>query len=436
MSNYACPSHHPLHGEEDEDKEIVIHDHDVLCGRGVNLAAHPGNERFRALVQTKYDESYCTTFTTREKRALAQEIIDHITSLSPPGRFLKRPGKSHTNRGLKGPWEKVPPKEVLKKTCQAIRDCNRNDRSGYAAGVSIPEDVKQHTEERTKLGLSLKEYAAAAVAREHLSPVPSCVTSILVPPAAHGVTAFTALGKRSPHCMVDERDGGNDNRFPPSENGANWLKRQRVDQILSRDRNEASRSPHEAVTTSLGGADHTFSAAALGHAATMGTIETTPRAPPVVRPVPVTNTSIAQPYHTLYSDNVHSGHATDPTESLHRSAPDMPPSPSFNPFSGEDAEGSSVAMAAVPAPYSPVVWNRHDDDDDGEIDESAEPVPMSEWKHHPYGHGDDGQQDEMLQSAAHAAAALINSSDSRGDFPLLDGDDIPHGSSLDINELE
>ena len=164
-------SHHSSNGEVDDDdhaqqEELVIHDHDVLCGRGVNLAAHPGNERFRALVQSKYDESYCTTFTTREKRALAQEIIDHIKSLIPPGRFLKRPGKNHTNRGLKGPWEELPSKEVLKKTCQAVRDCNRNDRSGYASGISIPEDVKQHAEERSKLGLSLKEYAAAAVARE------------------------------------------------------------------------------------------------------------------------------------------------------------------------------------------------------------------------------------------------------------------------------
>jgi hypothetical protein len=65
---------------------------------------------------------------------------------------------------------------------------------------------------------------------------------------------------------------------------------------------------------------------------------------------------------------------------------------------------------------------------------------MSEWKHHGYGQHDDGhQEDDMLQSAADAAAALIDNPNNNGsDFSILDGDDIPHhhGASLNFNGIE
>ena len=142
---------------------LVVQEHDVLSGRGVNIAQHPGNERFRTLVTSNTDDAYCTTFSVTEKKALALEIIQHIKSLDPPGRFLKREGKGAVSRGLGGPWEELSEKESIKKTCQALRDCNRHDRSGYAEGVRAPSDVKHVVERASQAGLTVKDRAVAAV---------------------------------------------------------------------------------------------------------------------------------------------------------------------------------------------------------------------------------------------------------------------------------
>ena len=114
---------------------IKVHEHDVLSGRGVNFAQHPGNERFRALVLSRADDSYCQEYSVSEKRAVASAIIEHIRQLKPPGRFLRRAANS--SRGMAGPWEELTPHEVIRKTCQALRDCNRSDQMGYAAAIVV-----------------------------------------------------------------------------------------------------------------------------------------------------------------------------------------------------------------------------------------------------------------------------------------------------------
>lgn len=141
---------------------IVVTDNDVLSGRGVNIAAHPGNERFRTLVTTRADDSYCESYSASEKKAVAEEIVQHISSLNPPGRFLKREGRGQVSRGLNGPWEELTRREAIKKTCQALRDCNRSDRESYASGVAPPEDVKAVVEQLAVDGVALKERATKA----------------------------------------------------------------------------------------------------------------------------------------------------------------------------------------------------------------------------------------------------------------------------------
>ena len=137
-------------------QHIEPHANDVLNGRGVKIAQHEGNLRFRALVKEFNDESYCTTFSSSEKKALALRIIDHIEKLSPPGRFLKRHGQD-------GPWVKLTRSEVEKKTKQALRDCNRPDREGYAKQVQAPQDVDMAGREREMTGMSLQEFARKQV---------------------------------------------------------------------------------------------------------------------------------------------------------------------------------------------------------------------------------------------------------------------------------
>jgi hypothetical protein len=164
--------HHHLHPQQQQHHHhqqqqynkppIVVTENDVLSGRGVNIAAHPGNERFRTLVTTRADDSYCESYSASEKKAVAEEIVQHISSLNPPGRFLKREGRGQVSRGLNGPWEELTRREAIKKTCQALRDCNRSDRESYASGVAPPEDVKAVAEQLAMAGVALKERAAKA----------------------------------------------------------------------------------------------------------------------------------------------------------------------------------------------------------------------------------------------------------------------------------
>lgn len=175
MSHFAPMSHHNHHLQPQQQQHnhhhhqpqynkppIVVTENDVLSGRGVNIAAHPGNERFRTLVTTRADDSYCESYSASEKKGVAEEIVRHISSLNPPGRFLKREGRGQVSRGLNGPWEELTRREAIKKTCQALRDCNRSDRESYAQGVAPPEDVKAVAEELAGSGMALKERATRA----------------------------------------------------------------------------------------------------------------------------------------------------------------------------------------------------------------------------------------------------------------------------------
>lgn len=145
---------------------ITVHDHDVLNGRGVNIAQHPGNQRFRSLINSRTDPNYCENFTAAEKKAIATSIIAHIVSLDPPGRFLKRPTSSNGHRNFEGPWEELTQGETDRKAKQALRDCNRGDRAGYAEQVQPPQDVLDADEERRRSGLSLQEEARRLIEEE------------------------------------------------------------------------------------------------------------------------------------------------------------------------------------------------------------------------------------------------------------------------------
>jgi hypothetical protein len=215
------PWGHPLHGKP----YIRVTDHDVLAGRGVNIAQHAGNERFRALVNSRRDINYCHAYTTAEKRAVAEEIVAHIKSLNPPGRFLRLSGRSgRSSRGLEGPWEELSKEEEIKKACQALRDCNRQDRTGYAAAVAVPEDVHYSEHLRLQSGMTNKQYAelAAAQAKQEAEK------------AAAEVKEAVDLGKRA---REEHEAGLSSDDMEPTPIGettsiidaAVWLKKQRSD---------------------------------------------------------------------------------------------------------------------------------------------------------------------------------------------------------------
>jgi len=444
---------------------IVVHDHDVLCGRGVNIAQHPGNERFRSLINTRHDESYCTNFSTSEKKELALEVVKHVQSLKPPGRFLKRSGRANSTRGLEGPWEALTQKEYVKKTCQALRDCNRNDRAGYGSTVTIPEDVKRTAEELSKSGLSLKEHAAKRVAIKY----PKRKTSTM---------------KKHPPSSSDSKQDTNSSseaRLIPTATAASASasrKKQRTEEepVVNYSSHNMSTSSSSVFT------DPSRAAAAAGYAS----IDATPTGQSYAAAVPVTNTPgpLSLPFfhgrqhhqqqHQRMlpeSDLVLShGHYNHSVEPIPRSSMRMEPLHSSTMNQHDNHQhllmadcANSVAMAALPAPYSPVVWNhshgrsveRHHrtteestqlDDDDSKI----EPIPMSDWKPayrqnlfddpDPTSHNrDDVLQDDtavpedLFQSIAATASASFGNNGEE-DFPPI----MPHdgvGGSDNNNDL-
>lgn len=210
----AHPIGYPEHGRP----SIVPNEHDILCGRGVNIAQHAGNERFRALIQSRHDANYCHSYTTSEKRAVAEDIISHLQQLVPPGRFLKRPGRSKNSRGLEGPWEELSEKESIKKTCQALRDCNRQDRTGYANSVHVPQDVHFYEQLRSRTGMSNKQFAQLGAAKAKKD----------------AEEAAELAGKRS-RPLIEQTPSttfaSNWGSISPSvQNAAEWLKRQKTHQ--------------------------------------------------------------------------------------------------------------------------------------------------------------------------------------------------------------
>lgn len=415
MSNHpyqTYPHHHPHHGRP----YIVVHNHDVLCGRGVNIAQHPGNERFRALVNTRHDESYCTTFTTSEKRALAEEIIKHIRALKPPGRFLKRTGRSQSSRGLNGPWEELTYRECVKKTCQALRDCNRTDRQGYAAQVSVPPDVKDSAKEREKSGLSLKEHAAAAVSKTNPTTLHPHHVNLNPPPLDHyqhpGAVAMANAAHPSLKRPANQvlTTTSTERVSPSAENAAEWLKRQRIDDPLPPGGNSHQHSD-EYVSSSYSG------------------VHSTPA--PHVAPVPVTNTPGAQQYAQLpHHDHDH----TDPYPlSHHTTSPQMP-----SPTSYHQDHHEMTTSVSCPAPYPPVALltpQGREEHTDGSQDLESSNFPdhqasysnQMESLHYHTDLNHPPSADYVLQSAADAAAAFINNPSNEG-FSLVGGDEVPHES--------
>ena len=100
-----------------DDKAGAIeepHDHDLICGRGGKVNAHPGNRRFRSWVNDR-KEAYTRAQAKGEKNAIAQSILEALFSQNPPGRVLQFDEKN-------GMYTEVSFKKAMSKTTQALRE--------------------------------------------------------------------------------------------------------------------------------------------------------------------------------------------------------------------------------------------------------------------------------------------------------------------------
>lgn len=109
---------------------IEVHDNDVLGGRGNGVAAHPGNMLLRDIC-IRYQQAYADA-KRNEKMKVAKLAISHITSQSPPGRFLEKSPVDNEK------WVLMNPKRVLEKVSQALRDRKLIEDSSPSSSISSP----------------------------------------------------------------------------------------------------------------------------------------------------------------------------------------------------------------------------------------------------------------------------------------------------------
>lgn len=115
---------------------------DVLCGRGGNINSHPGNERFRRIVESK-KRLYLTSRFKREKRVIACNIVDEIKAQN--GRFLAKINVTGSKRGRKKApdpgWYEVDIEKAREKTSQALRENASEIRKELVAEPETVTDV-------------------------------------------------------------------------------------------------------------------------------------------------------------------------------------------------------------------------------------------------------------------------------------------------------
>lgn len=114
------------------------HKNDVLYGRGGGTNHHPGNKRYRTMVECRKVD-YVNS-KRLDKPLVALEIIKEWRTQDPPGRFLKM----DENTGL---WCDVGDKKAREKTSQALREKapqlrKQQDDLDFCDGDGSPSVIK------------------------------------------------------------------------------------------------------------------------------------------------------------------------------------------------------------------------------------------------------------------------------------------------------
>jgi hypothetical protein len=105
---------------------------DVLHGRGYKIRTSPGNLLYRSLVvaaKAGFDAA-----PTSLKGIYAHQVVNHIFSLEPPGRFLKKIDEDSDVDC----WEEVSKEEAVNKVRQALRDAKPSSISPEATMDHFP----------------------------------------------------------------------------------------------------------------------------------------------------------------------------------------------------------------------------------------------------------------------------------------------------------
>ncbi len=96
---------------------------DVVCSRGKRYFRHPGNQRFRQIIQESVQE-YIDAETRMDKSIVIDSIIESVRAQDDSRlvRFMKLHSRSNT-------WTELPLEQIRDKVSHALRDAvNGMDR--------------------------------------------------------------------------------------------------------------------------------------------------------------------------------------------------------------------------------------------------------------------------------------------------------------------
>jgi len=207
------------------------HENDVLCGRGGSINSHPGNERFRDLVERR-KRVYLTARFKREKRLIANSIVTEIRALNPPGHFLTRDSKS-------GLWCDIGDEKARDKTSQALRE------NAPSIRAEIEVEINHQRAEMKRV-----EVEEAAHVVQHYGPPPAHY----YPQPWGYYPAYSSYGHYPPPAVLEYA-------HPPPESHAHSPHYQRSFSYDESSHTSAkAKSPSGSVTSRRGGTHGHYSA--------------------------------------------------------------------------------------------------------------------------------------------------------------------------------
>jgi len=165
-----------------------LNEYDVVLGRGVQVAQLAGNEAFRRMVQAGRNPGQFSRLTTPEKRQRAKALVDQVHALG--GRFLERHSEKKRSPAE---YTVVPEQRAIKKANQALRDCNRTDRTGYAVASMV-------TTPRTTNALGAPSFVSPDSVGFATARTPT-TTTIIVPTVSMGANVMQSTPAVSTNAM-------------------------------------------------------------------------------------------------------------------------------------------------------------------------------------------------------------------------------------------
>jgi len=133
------------HNNEMHRRIRVPHNHDVLCGRGGGINGHAGNRVFRDMV-AKRRLDYSLASSKAEKARVATEVMNQVSGLSPPGRFLAR----DTSGGIGSWWIEVDESKAMAKISQALREGAPSIREQHQDDLKATMTTRNRGSKRTR----------------------------------------------------------------------------------------------------------------------------------------------------------------------------------------------------------------------------------------------------------------------------------------------